>query len=174
MNNQMNGQSQSAQQNVSKGGKSNLKLFIIIGSIAAALLIIIVCMIMLFPSSKSVANKYLSGFKAKDANKVLSTLHPNIKKEEKEDIRDSLKDMKEEKVVIKSAKLDSDYEKIDKDDDEFDYYIMYLDAYDIDEDSVKEIRVYEAEVKYSYDGETDDDEMKIVVAKIGMKWYAIA
>lgn len=173
MNNQMNGQSQPVQQNVSNGGKSNLKLFIIIGSIVATLLIIIVCMIMLFPSSKSVANKYLSGYKARNVNKVISTLHPNIKKEEKEDIKDSFEEMKEEKFVIKSAKLDSDYEKIDEDDDEFDYYVDYLDSYDIDEDSVKEIRVYEAEVKFSYDGETDEEEMNVVVAKIGMKWYVI-
>lgn len=172
MANQVNAQEQSVQQNVQKGGANNKKLIIIISAIVVALLIIIVAIMMLFPSPKSVVSKFASGYKSMNSTKVLSTLHPKIKSEDADEIKDMFKDMKSEKLKIKKIVVDNDYEKID--DDELEYLTEYLERqYDIDEKSIKEVRKYDLEMTYSEDGEQDETEWSVYVVKIGMKWYVI-
>ena len=150
----------------------NKKLFIIIGAAVAALLIIIFAITTLFPSPKSVANKYFSGYKSLSANKVLSTMHPKMKSEVKEDIKDEFKEAKEEKVKVKKVKLDSDYEEVKK--EELKFIAKFLEKeYDIKESSVKAVRRYEADVTVSVDGDEDDIQMGVTVVKIGMKWYVM-
>ena len=169
MENQTNAQVQ-ATPAANKGG--NKKLFIIIGAVVAALLIVIFAITTLFPSPKSVANKYFSGYKSLNANKVLSTMHPKMKSEVKQDIKDEFKEAKEEKYKVKKVKLDSDYEEAD--DDELEFIAKYLEKqYDIKESSVKAARRYEADVTVSVDGDEDDIQMGVTLVKIGMKWYVM-
>ena len=169
MENQVN---QPVLQNTKKGGLGTKGIIILVSSIVAALLIIVVVIMLLFPSPKSVANKYLSGYKSMNANKLLSTMHPKVKNEFKDEVKDEFQEMKEEKVKIKSIKLDSDYEEVD--DDELELYAKYLEEeYNISESSIKEMRRYDVELEYSYDGETDEEDMYVFLAKIGMKWYVL-
>ena len=55
------------------------------------------------------------------------------------------------------------------------YYITtaeYLDEYrGIDEDSVKAVRRYTIKFEVENDGDEDTQKVKILVAKIGNKWY---
>ena len=172
MENQDNAQVKSVQQNSQKGGTNNKKLIILISSIAAGLLIIVVAIMLLLPSPKSVVNKFASGYKSMNSAKVLSTLHPKIKSEDADEIKDMFKDMKSEKLKIKKVVVDKDYEKID--DDELEYLTEYLESqYDISEKSIKEVRKYDLEMTYSEDGEQDETEWSVYVAKVGMKWYVI-
>lgn len=172
MENQANAKEKSVQQKDQKGGVNNKKLIIMISAIAAALLIIIVAIMMLLPGPKSVVNKFANGYKSMNSTKVLSTLHPKIKSEDADEIKEMFKDMKSEKLKIKKIVVNNDYEKID--DDELEYLTEYLEReYDIEEKSIKEVRKYDLEMTYSEDGEQDETEWSVYVAKIGMKWYVI-
>ena len=175
-----------ANQQVTTGSKSNIfeklsffirknpKFLFIAGGAGVALIILIVTLLILSTGPKALVNKYVKGAVSFDANKVLSTMHPKVKK----DLEDTIKEQfyenkdyaKDYNVKIKKIKIDGEYEKLSSSDVK--KIASALDMlYGISDSSIKEVRRYNVEIKYKKDGEDDDTELNVVVFKIGSKWY---
>lgn len=152
--------------------------------VVAAVILLIVLKLVLFPSPMSVLKTYCKGMKNFDAKKIVSTMNKDMVKAAEEDLEDlnsdydDLEDMlddmfeelKDNDYKIKSYEIDSDYDKYDKDDLE-DLADAIEDNYDIKASKVKAARKYTVKMKVKNDDETKTEKSKIVLVKIGMKWY---
>lgn len=152
--------------------------------VVAVVVLLIVLKLVLFPSPMSVLKTYCKGMKNFDAKKIVSTMNKDMVKAAEEELEeadsdyDDLEDMLDEMFEefedadykIKSYEIDSDYDKLDKDDLE-DLADDIEDTFDIKASKVKAARKYTVKMKVRADDETDTQKQKIVVVKIGMKWY---
>lgn len=155
--------------------KTDKKLWI--GTAVAAVVVIFLFMALFGGGAKGVAKKYAKALVNYDADAMLSIYHKDWIEEvydDEEEALDSFKEMMEyledSDLEYISFKVDPDYKEYDEDDVE--EYAEYLDEYrGIDEDSVKAVRRYTIKFEVENDGDEDTQKVKILVAKIGNKWY---
>lgn len=148
---------------------------------AGVVVVIILLIALLFVNpSKSVVKKYAEAMMDYDAEAIVKITHKEVIDfyddmfDDYEDfLEDSFADLEDEDTVYKEYEIESDYKVLNKNKTE-DYAEAWDDAYGIDEDSVKEIRRYTVKFKVSYDGERETVKEKVLVAKIGGKWYFMA
>lgn len=96
--------------------------------------------------------------------------------EELQEIIDGFQDYYDEQVEeYGEPKLDYDItgsEKIDKDDDDFEWIAECAEEYfDVDEKDVKQVYEIEVEGTVEYDDDEEEIEETFYSAKIGGKWY---
>lgn len=148
---------------------------------AGVVVVIILLIALLFVNpSKGVVKKYAEAMMDYDAEAIVKITHKEVIDfyddmfDDYEDfLEDSFADLEDEDTVYKEYEIESDYKVLNKNKTE-DYAEAWDDAYGIDEDSVKEIRRYTVKFKVSYDGERETVKEKVLVAKIGGKWYFMA
>lgn len=151
--------------------------------VVAAVVLLIVLKLVLFPSPMSVVKTYCKGMKNFDAKKIVSTMNKDMVKAAEEDLEeysdsddleeyldDMFEELKDNDYKIKSYEIDSDYDKYDKDDLE-DLADAIEDNYGIKASKIKAARKYTVKMKVRSDDKTETQKQKIVVVKIGMKWY---
>ncbi len=169
-----------------KGGfnyyKGNIKTDKRLWAGTAGVVVVIVLLIaLLFVNpSKGVVKKYAEAMMDYDAEAIVKITHKEVidfyddKFDDYEDfLEDSFSTLEDADTVYKEYEIDSEYKVLNKNKTE-DYAEAWDDAYGIDEDSVKEIRRYTVKFKVSYDGERETVKEKVLVAKIGGKWYFMA
>lgn len=158
--------------------KKSTKLKSIILGCSLLLVVLVIGIVYFVVSSgpKSVAQKYYSGLRNFNVSKVVSTYPKPMRSDIRDELEDSLPEMKdyydEMDIKIKKIVVSSDYEKIKK--SEITYTLEYLDReYDISKSSIKELRRYDVTTTTVVDGEEKETEGKILLGKIGMKWYVL-
>lgn len=150
------------------------------GSAGVVVVIILLIALLFANPSKGVVKKYAEAMMDSDAEAIVKITHKEVIDfyddmfDDYEDfLKDSFSELEDEDTVYKEYEIESDYKVLNKNKTE-DYAEAWDDAYGIDEDSVKEIRRYTVKFKVSYDGERETVKEKVLVAKIGGKWYFIA
>lgn len=141
-----------------------------------AVVVIIVLFINFGDGGYNAIKCYMSRMKNFDAKKVakytpeemIETIYDDV-----DDYIDALEDQfelyEDKDYKVLSYEIDKDYEKYD--DDEIEDFAEKLKYYDIDEDSITEVREYSVKVKTEADGEKDTTRDEIVVYKADGKWY---
>lgn len=158
-------------------GKLSKKTFIIGGSALLALIIILIVSIVISFGPRAVVQKYCSGVKNLNVNKVVSTYPKVMRADKKEGLTEAYDELKDYYNEInrktKKISVSSEYEKVKK--TEMSNTLDYVSKeYDIKKTSIKEIRKYKATTVYVVDGEEKEIETYIYVYKIGMKWYILS
>lgn len=150
------------------------------GSAGVVVVIILLIALLFANPSKGVVKKYAEAMMDSDAEAIVKITHKEVIDfyddmfDDYEDfLKDSFSELEDEDTVYKEYEIESDYKVLNKNKTE-DYAEAWDDAYGIDEDSVKEIRRYTVKFKVSYDGERETVKEKVLVAKIGGKWYFMA
>ena len=159
------------------GDKQSLIIAIAAGVVALLFLIIVAFLaINLLDPAKGVVNKYMTGMKKFDAEKI-ARLYPEELIEKRYDDLDELIDSLEETFEefedddysVTSYKI-REYEKLSE--DELEELAETLESsYDIDEDDLKEARKYFVFVKTDEDGEKNLAYRTVTVIKVRNKWY---
>lgn len=159
------------------GDKQSLIIAIAAGVVALLFLIIVAFLaINLLDPAKGVVNKYMTGMKKFDAEKI-ARLYPEELIEKRYDDLDELVDSLEETFEefedddysVTSYKI-REYEKLSE--DELEELAETLESsYDIDEDDLKEARKYFVFVKTDEDGEKNLSYRTVTVIKVKNKWY---
>ena len=159
------------------GDKQSLIIAIAAGVVALLFLIIVAFLaINLLDPAKGVVNKYMTGMKKLDAEKI-ARLYPEELIEKRYDDLDELVDSLEETFEefedddysVTSYKI-REYEKLSE--DELEELAETLESsYDIDEDDLKEARKYFVFVKTDEDGEKNLSYRTVTVIKVKNKWY---
>lgn len=159
------------------GDKQSLIIAIAAGVVALLFLIIVAFFaINLLDPAKGVVNKYMTGMKKFDAEKI-AKLYPEELIEKRYDDLDELVDSLEETFEefedddysVTSYKI-REYEKLSE--DELEELAETLESsYDIDEDDLKEARKYFVFVKTDEDGEKNFAYRTVTVIKVKNKWY---
>lgn len=171
--------------NVAKNGvntyieKLKTNKAVLAGSIVGAVLIVVLVLVFLsklLNPSYNVVNKYMSGMKNMNAEKIAKLYHKDIIEArydgDEDDLIDNLKDefddMDDEDTRITGYKI-RECEKYSKDEleDLAEYFEEYLD---IDEKDVKAAKKYFVRVNFDVDGEKNIDYETVLVVKIGNKW----
>lgn len=159
------------------GDKQSLIIAIAAGVVALLFLIIVAFLaINLLDPAKGVVNKYMTGMKKFDAEKI-ARLYPEELIEKRYDDLDELVDSLEETFEefedddysVTSYKI-REYEKLSEDELE-DLAETLESSYDIDEDDLKEARKYFVFVKTDEDGEKNLAYRTVTVIKVKNKWY---
>lgn len=163
-----------------KNIKTDKKLWI--GTAVVALVVVLLLVSLMGGSGKGAAKKYANAMVKGDAKALMSVLHEDFV-ESFDDILeygdyDDLEEMWEEAF---ESREDEDIEykgyeitdvKKDYDRDDIEDVAEYLnDAYDIDEDSVKNVVRYTIKFEVEYDGDDETEKEKVFFVKIGSKWY---
>ena len=159
------------------GDKKSLIIAIVAGVVVLLFLIIVAFLaINLLDPAKGVVNKYMTGMKKFDAEKI-ARLYPEELIEKRYDDLDELVDSLEETFEefedddysVTSYKI-REYEKLSE--DELEELAETLESsYDIDEDDLKEARKYFVFVKTDEDGEKNLAYRTVTVIKVKNKWY---
>jgi hypothetical protein len=147
----------------------------IVGVVLVVLLVVMVGSKLLNPSY-NVVNKYMSGMKKQNAEKISKLYHEDIIEAsydgEIDDLIDELEEefeeMEDEDTKITGYKI-RECKKYSE--DELEDLADYMEDYmDIDAKDVKAARKYFVRVNYDVDGEKDLSYQSVVVIKIGNKW----
>ena len=147
-----------------------------LSNLAENLIIVAFLAINLLDPAKGVVNKYMTGMKKLDAEKI-ARLYPEELIEKRYDDLDELIDSLEETFEefedddysVTSYKI-REYEKLSE--DELEELAETLESsYDIDEDDLKEARKYFVFVKTDEDGEKNLGYRTVTVIKVRNKWY---
>ena len=159
------------------GDKQSLIIAIAAWVVALLFLIIVAFLaINLLDPAMGVVNKYMTGMKKFDAEKI-ARLYPEELIEKRYDDLDELVDSLEETFEefedddysVTSYKI-REYEKLSE--DELEELAETLESsYDIDEDDLKEARKYFVFVKTDEDGEKNLSYRTVTVIKVKNKWY---
>lgn len=152
---------------------------VMIGSIVGVVLVVLLVVMVgskLLNPSYNVVNKYMSGMKKQNAEKISKLYHEDIIEAsydgEIDDLIDELEEefeeMEDEDTKITGYKI-RECKKYSE--DELDDLADYMEEYmDIDAKDVKAARKYFVRVNYDVDGEKDLSYQSVVVIKIGNKW----
>lgn len=174
--------------NLANTAKTGVKTFVekvktdkgvMVGAIVGVVLVLILVVMVgskLLNPSYSVVNKYMSGMKKQNAEKIAKLYHEDIIEAkydgEKDDLIDDLEedfeDMDDEDTKITGYKI-RECKKYSE--DELEDLADYMEEYmDIDAKDIKAARKYFVRVNYDVDGEKDLSYTSVVVIKIGNKW----
>lgn len=149
---------------------------IMIGAIAAAVLVLIILLTSLFPSPKAVTKKYMSGIKSGNAEAVVNCMPSFLwanDKDKKEDFIDNFEDSFEEMEFEKFTYKITDVEKLEDDEKEdylegFEYLEKMLD--DFDSDDVTDVRIVKVKVTMKVDGEQETETLELMLIKYKGQW----
>lgn len=158
-------------------GKFSTKTFIIGGSALVALIIILIVSILISSGPRAVVQKYCTGVKTLNVNKVVSTYPKEMRADIKEGLTENYDELKDYYAEInrktKKIIVSSEYEIVKK--SEMSTTLDYVSKeYNIKKSNVKEIRKYKVKTVYVVDGEEKELETYICVYKIGMKWFILS
>ncbi len=150
-----------------------------IGTGIVVLVLVLFLLLGLMNPSKNVAKKYAKAMVNYDAKTIVKITHEDIidyyediVDDYEEMIEEGFEELEDEDIKYKSYKVDGDYKKYD--DKDLRKFAKQLDTlYDIDRDSVKEVRRYTIRFKVDNDGDKDTEKEKVLVAKIDGKWYFV-
>jgi len=167
------------------GSKKSNPMGAVLAAVAAIVVIILLISLFGGNSPKKVAKKTMDAMMDCNMNKVVKLMHKDVidavleeldmdeddfedlLDEASEEAKDGLEEMEDEYDDYKISYKIKDVE--DMDDDEFDdLKDMYDDDLDI---KVKKAKVVEIEVTEKYDGDKEEDDMELIIVKIGGKWY---
>lgn len=148
-----------------------------IGIIAAAVLVVIIALLLIFPGPKAVARRYMNAMINGNANAIVNNM-PSFMwggdKDEKKDLIDSLKE--EFKYRDDDAKYSYkiiDVEKLDRDEKEeaiesFEAFELFIE--DFDADDIKDIRYVTVKITIKEDGDKDTETSKLILVKYKGQW----
>ena len=169
--------------NTKNNGKKSL--FFIVGIVVLILILLVVFLLSNGP--EGVLNKYGQSFVDFDENKIVKVLHPNVIEMLQDEIEDNDdEDLKyntvegmfdeffdeadDEDFEFIAFEIDKDFKNVEGEDLE-DIADNLNDHFDIEKDDVKAARIYELEFEVEYDGESDKEDVEILVVKVGFNWY---
>lgn len=147
----------------------------IIGVVLVLLLVLMVGSKLLNPSY-NVVNKYMSGMKKQNAEKISKLYHKDIIEAEYDgeidelidDLKENFEEMDDQDTKVTGYKI---RECKNYNDDELEDLADYMEEYmDIDSKDVKAAKKYFVRVNYDVDGDKDMSYTSVVVVKIGNKW----
>lgn len=147
----------------------------IVGVVLVVLLVVMVGSKLLNPAY-NLTNKYLKIVKKGDEEKIvkvysdemLEALYDGEKDDLEDDFKDSLEELEESDIVIKSFKI-RECETYSEDKLE-DFAESFETLYDIDEKDVKAAKRFHVKIVYELDGEKTIDYDTVIVVKVGKKW----
>ncbi len=150
-----------------------------IGTGIVVLVLVLFLLLGLMNPSKSVAKKYAEAMLDYDAKAMVKLTHEDMIDyyddmfdDYEEMLEEGFEELEDEDIEYKSYTIDGDYKKYD--DKDLRKFAKQLDTiYDIDRDSVKEVRRYTIKFKIDNDGDKDTEKEKVLVAKIDGKWYFV-
>ena len=156
--------------NTKNNGKKSL--FFIVGIVVLILILLVVFLLSNGP--EGVLNKYGQSFVDFDENKIVKVLHPNVIEMLQDEIEDN--DDEDLKYNTVEGMFDEFFDEADDEDFEFiafeiDKDFKNVEGEDIEKDDVKAARIYELEFEVEYDGESDKEDVEILVVKVGFNWY---
>ena len=162
--------------------KTDKKLMGITAIVAAVVVLLVLVLAFgkyLSPSYR-VVKTYADAMVDYDAKEMVKIYHEDMIEYYEDYLDDDYEDFLEESfddledygTSYKEYEIDMDYKKYDKDDVE-DYAEDLEDIYDIDEKLVKAVRRYTVKFKVKEDGKYTTEKVKVIVAKIGSKWYYV-
>ena len=157
---------------------SKLLFFLMIGIIFLSGLTVLLINFIMSNSSLSLdeaLEKFRNGIIDKDASLIAETLHPNFIEIYEEnsnntyvDELQTMFDYIDERII--NYRIDYDYYTPTR--SESNEFMEELDDYyDIDADSIEEIRLYDATISFKYDGEYEYVEDEVILFKINGGWY---
>jgi len=166
-----------------KKGKTkinNKKLFLLFGIVILFIAIVFSSLFLFVMSPKKVISSYVSGMKSFDSDRVVNTMHNDFLKAFKEyqgkDFKDvldtSFKAYKTDGYEIVKYEVNYNYTKFTSNQEKA-FKKMLQENYKIDTKKIKELRYYPVryEVKYNSTGVEDIFTQKLILAKIGFRWY---
>ena len=153
---------------------------LLVGVIAGAVVLLVVIVFFaskLLNPSYNVVNKYMSGMKGFNAEKIAKLYHENYVEQEydgdlgdlKDELEDSFESMEDEDYKITGYKI-RECETYSEDELE-DLADTLEEYYDIDEDDVKAAKDYYVRVNVDEDDEKNINYNSVTVVKIKNKWY---
>lgn len=158
---------------------NNKRVFVLLG-ILMSFFVVLFCFLFIFVMSpKKVVKSYVAGMKEFNSTRVVNTMYDefldNFKKETGDDFKvllDKTFDVyKKEKYEIESYEINFNYSKFT--DNQFNAYVdMLSKSYGIKKGKIKELRYYPVRYTSKFsDGSSDIFTQRIILAKIGFKWY---
>lgn len=152
-----------------------LMVGVIVGVVLVVLLVVMVGSKLLNPAY-NLTNKYMKIVKKGDEEKIvkvyseemLEALYDGEKDELEDDFKDTMEELEEEDVVIKSYKI-RECETYSEDQLE-DLAESFETLYDIDEDDVKAAKRFHVKLVLDIDGEKTIEYETVTVVKVGKKW----
>lgn len=163
-----------------KNIKTDKKLWI--GTAVVALVVILLLVSLMGGSGKGAAKKYANAMVKGDAEAMMSVFHEDyveamedyLEYTDYDDVEEmleaSFEEREDEDIEYKSYEITDVKKDYDKDDIE-DVAEYLNEAYDIDEDSVKNVVRYTIKFEYEVDGDDETEKEKAFFVKIGSKWY---